>query len=83
MRYVVEDSEIKKKDIARRQSTANQLVEDFEPTMSDFDRRILFEIAKRRVNLDDYHEDTSFEEDIWDDGDEAAGVGQRINQIFG
>ena len=32
MRYVIENKEIKKKEIARRQSTANQLVEDFEPT---------------------------------------------------
>ena len=63
MRYVIEDNEIKKKDIARRQSTANQLVEGFEPTQDIYDRRILFEIAKRRVEAEDYHEDTSFEDD--------------------
>ena len=68
MRYVIEDKEIKKKDIARRQSTANQLLEGFEPTSDDYDRRILFEIAKRRVEVEDYHNDTSFEEDLFEEG---------------
>ena len=63
MRYVIENDEIKKKDIARRQATANQLVEGFEPIQDIYDRRILFEIAKRRVDADEYHEDTSFEDD--------------------
>ena len=38
-------------------------MDGIEPTNDDFDRRILYEIAKRRVDIDDFKEDTSFEED--------------------
>ena len=65
----MQERKIKKKDIARRSSTANQLVEGFEPTTDIYDRRILFEIAKRRVDIEDYHQDTSFEEDLFGDED--------------
>lgn len=63
MRYVIENDEIKKKEIARRASTAQQLIEEFNPEQDDFDRRILFELTNRRINQVDYHDDTSFESD--------------------
>ena len=76
MRYVIENHEIKMGEIAKRSSTADQLVKDMQPTTDDFDRKILYEIAKRRVDIDDYIEDTSFEEDSEeekdDDGHDAA-----------
>ena len=80
MRYVIENKEIKKKEIAKRQSTANQLVEEFEPLADIYDRRILFEIAKRRVDVDDYKEDTSFSdgEEVFGEGDEDEG--ENVNQ---
>ena len=83
MRYVIENKEIKmeKKEIARRQFTANQLVEDFEPTKDEFDRRILFEIAKRRVHAEDYCDDTSYEEDLDFSGGDEGGF--RLGKLFG
>ena len=85
MRYVIENKEIKKKEIARRQSTANQLVDDLEPARDDFDRRILFEISKRRVDAEDFHDDTSYEEDFdfGDDDDEGFGLGNLIESTMG
>ena len=82
MRYVIENKEIKKKEIAKRQSTANQLVEEFEPLADIYDRRILFEIAKRRVDVDDYKEDTSFSdgEEVLGEGDEDEG--ENVNQLL-
>lgn len=68
MRYVIEDNEIKKKEIARRQATAEQLVDGIDPVNDIHDRRILFELTGRRVEEEDYHNDTSFEEDIFSDG---------------
>lgn len=63
MRYVIEDDEIKKKEITRRQATAEQLIERIDPVNDKRDRRILFELTKRLVDENDYHNDTSFEED--------------------
>ena len=63
MRYVIEDDEIKKKEITRRQAKAEQLIERIDPVNDKRDRRILFELTKRLVDENDYHNDTSFEED--------------------
>lgn len=64
LRYLIEREDLKgEKSVARRFKTANQLTEDFEPTADLYDRRILFELAKRRIDEDEYKEDTSFEED--------------------
>ena len=63
MRYVIEDDEINEKDISHRNKKPAELIEKFDPVNDPFDTRILFELAKRRVEEDDYAEDTSFEED--------------------
>ena len=70
MRYLIEDDEIQEQAISRRNKTAAQLIEDFDPVSDPYDRRILFEVAKRRVEPDDYAEDTSFEEEDNGQGDE-------------
>jgi len=62
MRYLIEDDEINERDISHRDKTANQLIENFDAVNDPFDRRILFEVAKRRVVEEDYAEDTSFED---------------------
>ena len=54
MRYVIEDNEIKKKEIAGRQATAEQLVDGIDPINDMHDRRILFELTGRRVEEEDY-----------------------------
>ena len=71
MRYLIEDDEINEQDISRRNKTAAQLVEGFDPVNDPYDRRILFEVAKRRVEENDYAEDTSFEEE------DNAGQGEE------
>ena len=71
MRYVIEDDEINEQDISHRNKKPAQLIENFDPVHDEYDRRILFEVAKRRVEEEDYAEDTSFEEDE-DDGDETG-----------
>ena len=63
MRFVIEDGEINDNEIARRQTTAEKLVDDCDPHYNEYDHRILFELAKRRVNEYDYFDDTSFESD--------------------
>ena len=64
LRYLIEREDLKaEQSVARRFKTANQLTEDFDPIGDLYDRRILFELARRRVEVDEYKEDTSFEED--------------------
>ena len=79
MRYVIENSEIKQEEQEGRQSTANQLVEDFQPKVDIYDRRILFEIAKRRVDLKDYQDDSSFSDEM---SDEEPDDNQNDNQLI-
>ena len=63
MRYSIRREDIGEgKSRARHQKTANQLTEDFDPISDIYDRRILFELSKRRIDSEDYTEDTSFEE---------------------
>ena len=73
MRYVIENDEIKKKDISSRQLTAKQLIDGLDPVQDDYDRRILFEVSKRRVEEGDFRDDTSFEEDSSDEDDVLFG----------
>ena len=64
LRYLIEREDLKgEKSVAQRFKTANQLTEDFDPIGDHYDRRILFELARRRVEEDEYQEDTSYEED--------------------
>ena len=72
MRYVIEDDEINDQDISHRNKKPAELIEKFDPVNDPFDTRILFELAKRRVEEDDYAEDTSFEED--EDDSTQSGV---------
>ena len=72
MRYVIEKDQIMKEDIASRKETANQLVDGLEPTTDIYDRRILFEISRRRVDVEDYKSDTSFEDDLFADEDDSV-----------
>ena len=44
-----------------------------DPVSDMHDRRILFELTKRRVEAEDYCNDTSFEEDSLDDNQNGAG----------
>lgn len=64
MRYLIADDEIKEREVSRRQKTADQLIEQFDPMDDPFDRRILYEMTKRRVEVEDYNDDTSQEEDV-------------------
>ena len=73
MRYVIEDDEIQNKEVARRQATADQLIDGMDPVSDMHDRRILFELTKRRVEAEDYYNDTSFEEDSFGDNQNGAG----------
>jgi len=54
MRYVIQDDEVEKTDIARKEATEAQLVERFDPVGDLYDRRILFELTKRRVEEEDF-----------------------------
>jgi len=63
MKYVIEDHEIKKKEVVRRQATAEQLIDGIDPANDYRDRRILFELTRRIVDKDDFQSDTSYEED--------------------
>ena len=71
MRYLIADDEIKERDVSRRQKTADQLIEHFQPEEDQADRRILFELTERKLEVEDYHDDTSMEDDVEfnDDGD--------------
>ena len=51
LRYLIEDNEIVEKDIARRHTTAEQLIEGLDPKEDEFDKRILYELTERRVNM--------------------------------
>ena len=44
-----------------------------DPVSDMHDRRILFELTKRRVEAEDYYNDTSFEEDSFGDNQNGAG----------
>lgn len=83
MRYVIEPTNFYQKEIANRQTTANQLIEDLDPIYDELDRRILFETTKRRVEADDFHEDTSFEDCDQDDSEENQSKDQFINSLTG
>jgi hypothetical protein len=48
----------------RKQATAEQLIDGINPVVDKYDRRILFELTKRRMDEDDFKSDTSFEEDL-------------------
>ena len=63
MRYLIEDDEICERAVAPRAKTANELIENLNPIEDIYDRRILFEMTSRRVEAEDYQDDTSFEED--------------------
>ena len=54
MRYVIQDEEVEKKEIIRKEETDAQLVEGFDPVGDLYDRRILFELTKRRVEEEDF-----------------------------
>ena len=58
MRYVIEPSNIQK-EISNRQKTANTLVEDNDPHNDIYDKRILYEVAKRKIDRSDYLDETS------------------------
>eukprot|EP00353_Schmidingerella_taraikaensis_P003928 CAMPEP_0185574326 /NCGR_PEP_ID=MMETSP0434-20130131/5822_1 /TAXON_ID=626734 ORGANISM="Favella taraikaensis, Strain Fe Narragansett Bay" /NCGR_SAMPLE_ID=MMETSP0434 /ASSEMBLY_ACC=CAM_ASM_000379 /LENGTH=58 /DNA_ID=CAMNT_0028190861 /DNA_START=498 /DNA_END=674 /DNA_ORIENTATION=+ len=46
-------------------------MEDFDPQSSQQDRRMLFEVTGMRVDLDDFRDDTSSEDDAAEDEDEG------------
>ena len=90
MRYLIADDEIKERDVSRRQKTADQLIEHFQPEEDQADRRILFELTERKLEVEDYHDDTSMEDDVAfnDDGERIFSSAMQnrlsfINEILG
>ena len=66
--------------IAQRNRSAEALVDGVDPFNSNLDRRILFEMTKRRTFIGDYESDTSADEDmISESGDDERGTDN--NQI--
>ena len=61
MRYVIEDNELQKnyKDkCSVHDMTAEQLTEGFDPLIDKFDRRILYEMTGRKLDQEDYWDDS-------------------------
>ncbi len=60
MRYLIEDSEIKQTlPIIDRKMPADKLVLDFDPHNDTIDKRILFELTGRKIEPQDYLDDSS------------------------
>ena len=80
MRYVLEDNGVGEKEFEKKPATADQLIDGMDPVGDKYDRRILFELTKRRMEEIDYQSDTSFEEDMMDDdgGDQTEEVERRL-----
>ena len=64
MRYLIADDEISEKVISQRQKLPDKLIEGLEPVEDIFDRRILYEMSGRKIEDDDYPDETSEEEDV-------------------
>ena len=60
MKYVIDHHEVKEEALAVHSMTAEQLIDGFDPLNDQVDRRILYEITGRKLNQEDY----------WDDSDQ-------------
>ena len=62
LKYLIEDHEAtaERRSLGAHDMSAEQLIDGFDPLADKIDRRILYEITGRKLNPDDY----------WDDSDQ-------------
>ena len=60
----------------KRGISVNRIINECDPETSEYDRRIIFELIGRKLNENDYNDESSFSEDTDSDSD---GEGQSKN----
>ena len=60
LKYLIEDHEIKKErgSLGAHNMSAEQLIDGFDPLSDKIDRRVLYEITGRKLNPEDYWDDS-------------------------
>ena len=57
-RFVVNDDQEVEQDMANHNMTAEQLIDGFDALSDKYDKRILYEITGRKLNQEDYWDDS-------------------------
>ena len=63
-RYTVTDTEIGRKKLGKKGMTENRIINECQPTRSDIDKRILFEMTGVKLDRDEFSDESSLEEDL-------------------